>query len=251
VVIALIALIAESAALFLDAALYLRSDAGDYIGGGQCRNFSGTGVITLIPSGDSYLNVQVNGIDWWDLNLSPGSYSNPIAFAPGAYENATRYPFNTNNPGMDFGGAGRGCNTIKGRFDVLEVTFTKKGEILAIAANFEQHCEGNPSALWGQIRINSSIALDPPPTNTCLPVNCGYGSWSSWSSCQGSCVIGETTQGTRARSRAFTSYPINGGVPCNDTMRFENSSCIISACAVPATCDSFVFSPSSFFNSTS
>jgi hypothetical protein len=70
---------------------------------------------------------------------------------PGYYANLERYPFhNPANGGLDWIGEGRGCNTLTGWFAVDSVTYNS-GTLSAIDLRFEQHCEGGPAALHGQI----------------------------------------------------------------------------------------------------
>ena len=71
------------------------------------------------------------------------------SLVPGVYENALRYPFNGNQPGLSIYGDGRGCNTLSGRYIVA----TANQSPLSFEASFEQHCEGGDAALVGQIRI--------------------------------------------------------------------------------------------------
>lgn len=86
--------------------------------------------------------------------------------AVGAYENATRYPFQDPDvPGLDFSGDGRGCNQLTGRFTVLEADFTPDHYVERFHATFEQHCEGGPKALFGEIQIVNDEAT-PTPTLT-------------------------------------------------------------------------------------
>jgi hypothetical protein len=54
-------------------------------------------------------------------------------------------------------GAGAGCNTLRGRFDVLEIVVGGNGKIERFAAEFEQHCEGGNAALFGSVRFNSTL----------------------------------------------------------------------------------------------
>lgn len=76
-----------------------------------------------------------------------------------AYENATRYPFQSPTlPGLDVSGDGRGCNTLTGRFDILEISYAS-GQISSFAADFEQHCEGGTPALFGSVRYNASVGF--------------------------------------------------------------------------------------------
>jgi hypothetical protein len=73
------------------------------------------------------------------------------------YENAARYPFQSpTQPGLEVSGDGRGCNELTGRFDILEISYTSQGEIDRFSADFEQHCEGADSALFGSIRYNAT-----------------------------------------------------------------------------------------------
>jgi hypothetical protein len=56
---------------------------------------------------------------------------------------------------MDIYGAGRGCNQLTGRFEVLEYVVSSDGKVEHLAVDFEQHCEGGSPALFGSVRINS------------------------------------------------------------------------------------------------
>lgn len=95
---------------------------------------------------------------WWYLDFT--APFNQL-LQPGHYANATRFPFqDVDDPGLDFSGNGRGNNRLSGFFDVLEVSYGAKSEVLAFAANFTQFDE-NRSDWWnrGSIRFNSSISL--------------------------------------------------------------------------------------------
>ena len=78
----------------------------------------------------------------------------------GAYENAVRAPFHGNQPGLELSGSGRGCNTLSGRFVVLELQTDAQGVLTRLAVDFEQHCEG-PQAppLFGSLRVNSTVPI--------------------------------------------------------------------------------------------
>ena len=85
-------------------------------------------------------------------------YNAPLL--PGAYETAARSPFQLpSQPGLSIYGDGRGCNTLTGRFDVLEADYAPGGEVVKFAANFEQHCEGGTPALYGEVRFNSDLPI--------------------------------------------------------------------------------------------
>src|SRR5262249_36976971 len=48
-----------------------------------------------------------------------------------------------------------------GRFVVLEASFDAGGNVLSFAADFEQHCEGDAPALYGAIRFQSTLPIEP------------------------------------------------------------------------------------------
>jgi hypothetical protein len=151
---------------------YYYSDPGDYIGAGAEVTFTST-------DGNFYASPYGNGVEvwfatptyshWWYamLNPPPGA-----VLQPGAYENAQRFNF-YGGPGLDVFGDGRGCNTVTGRFDVLEMETDVAGNYTKFAANFEQHCEGMTPAMWGQVRFNSDIPLSGKPVHITLenPLN--------------------------------------------------------------------------------
>jgi large repetitive protein len=135
------------------------SEPGDWIG--QGRQF------TLTPIDGSFtfarpaagFSAHFDGSTWWDVVLVPPAGA---TLTPGAYEGATRYPFQSpTRPGLDVSGDGRGCNTLTGRFLVHEAEYGTSGDVLRFAADYEQHCEGGAPALWGAVRYNSSVAAGP------------------------------------------------------------------------------------------
>lgn len=135
------------------------SPVGDWVGLGQ--HFTLTpldGDIVVQPTTDAGVQVKYRGATPWDLFFVPPAGS-PLAL--GVFEGATRWPFQSPmTPGMDVFGDGRGCNAIEGRFVVLEIQFAGNGGIERFAADYEQHCDGDPP-LSGAVRFNSSIPLTP------------------------------------------------------------------------------------------
>lgn len=141
--------------------LYYLSQANDYIGLGQEVTFTAAdGTFAVSPNfsnGAQVRFVTPSFTHFWTLNLAA---ANNVLLQPGAYENAQRWPFQTAGlPGLDFSGDGRGCNTLTGRFDVLEIVRDATGAITQLAANWEQHCEGMAPALFGQVRYNSDVPV--------------------------------------------------------------------------------------------
>ena len=137
--------------------LSLNSQPGDYIGQGQQRTLTAAdGQFSARANYDNGVSLSFHGHDmavWWYLDFAaPGN----LRLTPGVYELATRFPFQAATvPGLSVSGEGRGCNTLTGRFEVLEVTYGPSGEVLTFAADFEQHCEGVGPALTGSIRYNA------------------------------------------------------------------------------------------------
>jgi subtilisin family serine protease len=156
-------------------ALVYFSQPGDYIGGGQSRQISAAQPNVTITAARNYgggITLFIGtGLESWDLSFAPP----PGAGAPlavGAYENAVRYPFNSGlSPGISLTGNGRGCNTVRGRFDVLDVAYAPDGSVQRFAADFVQHCEGGLPALFGQIRFDSGVPLD---LESVLPAPFGF-----------------------------------------------------------------------------
>jgi hypothetical protein len=143
--------------------LLLNSEPGDFIGQGVDRIFDpNDGTFSAIRTFDGGVSVSFSGSgSFWTLDFAPPE---PGPMIPGPYEEATRYPFQSpTKPGLDVSGDGRGCNSLTGRFDVLEVVLDPNGVVLQFAAAFEQHCGGSPPALFGSVRYNASAPPFPPP----------------------------------------------------------------------------------------
>lgn len=149
------------------AATYIKfvSDAGDFIGGGVNATWQEKdGSFQNLLNGANGISIRFYGGEntWWDLDFAaPGK----ARLVPGRYELATRFPFNSATvPGLNVSGSGRGCNTLTGNFEVLEVAYNSVGVVDRFAAKFEQHCEGLSAALRGSVHFNSTIPatdLDP------------------------------------------------------------------------------------------
>lgn len=145
-------------------ALYMFSEPGDYIGGGLEYFYTDAdldfGVSRNYQNGVSVSATKFewpNSI-WWYLNFA--AQGNQL-LGPTLYTDATRYPFNAGygTNGLSVYGNGRGCNTLTGSFEVLEIEYDANNQVTRFAVDFEQHCEGNPAALTGSLRINSDIPI--------------------------------------------------------------------------------------------
>lgn len=139
----------------------MTSEMGEYIGQGQLWLLSEPGAIIIQPSPyqENALRILYEVSDTrFELNIKAPNEEN---LAVGEYLNATRLPFQApENPGMDFSGDGRGCNSITGSFDILELNYNAEGEIDILAIDFIQFCEmPNGPSLRGEIRVNSNLPI--------------------------------------------------------------------------------------------
>jgi len=152
-------------------AIVMNSEIGDYIGQGLQQLFTpAQGTFSVARNFDNGITVSFNGgaLASWTLAFSaPGD----ALIVPGSYEDATRWPFQSPTAaGLSVSGSGRGCNTLTGRFDVLEIVYGAGGQVIRFAADFEQHCEGMEPALFGGVRYHSTIAAPPVQLP---PARCG------------------------------------------------------------------------------
>jgi uncharacterized repeat protein (TIGR01451 family) len=144
--------------------VYLKSDAGDYIGAGSSYTYTKADAIVSVNAFEGRAVVTVTGNEDWIGNFQ--AMAGVTQLQPGYYGNLQRYPFN--NPvkgGLDWSGDGRGCNVLLGWFVVDSVTYSN-GSLSSLDMRFEQHCEGGGPALHGQIHWLSNDATTPPgPVN--------------------------------------------------------------------------------------
>lgn len=131
------------------------SESGDYVGGGLSQVFHpGNGSVSVQKVGD-LVQVDVSGGSqgsYYTLMLAapPGE-----VLAPGEYTGAQRAVFRqSGRPGLSVSGDGRDCNTLSGRFTVLDVAMTDSA-VERLHVLYEQHCEGLVPALFGEIRYQA------------------------------------------------------------------------------------------------
>ena len=150
-----------------DSTLYLNSQTGDLIGGGQQLTFtSAQGGFSASPVVHGFqINYnQSNPTHSWTLDFTSPTAGGGLA--PGVYDQAQRYPIQGPlYPGLSVSGDGHSCNSLTGRFVVRDIATDVNGNLTTFAADFEQHCEGAAAALFGSIRYNSSVPIPyPDPT---------------------------------------------------------------------------------------
>jgi hypothetical protein len=159
-----ILLAAQATAVFAVTGLKYISTSGDYIGQGITQTLkasSGATVTVSGTAGSASVSVTDPG-NWWYLDFAaPGG--SPLA--PGSYPDAARYPFNSPmSPGLSMSGNGRGCNTLKGWFRVLEYQVDGSGTVSKLAIDFVQNCEVTGPPLYGSIRYKSDYPMSVPDT---------------------------------------------------------------------------------------
>jgi len=137
----------------------LISQPGDYVGGGQTYvttnqsdiGLSGTpATITVTAFG---YNIYFSG---------PGGANLTVA----TYTNAARWPFNGSSPGISVFGNGRGCNTVCGNFQILELHTDGSGNVDRLWVTFTHICECSFPPMTGEIRYNSQLAPTGPSSKT-------------------------------------------------------------------------------------
>ena len=138
-------------------ALVIDSEPGDSIGSGQQLEYvppASTSASTTFKPGWTF--VQVLGADGRRL-LEPVVQRRPARRRwPWVRTRTLSGLADATHPGLDIGGQGRGCNTSTGRFVISELERDAAGTVTTLAASFEQHCEGAPAALFGELRYQAS-----------------------------------------------------------------------------------------------
>jgi len=135
--------------------LAMSSQPGDYIGAGQQYLITQSDAIFTPNTSANVVQIQEQNGDNWVTDFAGPTSTRLIA---GEYPNAQRYPFQPAGvPGLSVYGAGRGCNTLTGSFDVLKAVYSSVGALQNFAADFVQHCEGQTPALFGWVRVRSLL----------------------------------------------------------------------------------------------
>jgi hypothetical protein len=137
-------------------AIVLESEAGDVVGAGRPLAFGPQSGIRAFRNLGGGVSLRVADVS---LDFGPAP---DRAFGPGVFAAATRFPFqDQGEPGLSVFARGRGCNALGGRFEVLELRLAPDGEVLNLAIDFEQRCEGDRAALSGIVRLNSEVVGAP------------------------------------------------------------------------------------------
>lgn len=134
--------------------LAYQSPPGDYVGQGQTVRIDAgpelwqRGATGWTGAGVSHLYFGVAG---WTLDLAAPEGQ---VLGERGYPDATRYPFQgPGEPGLDFSGDGRGCNSLTGSFTVQDLVLENASTIARVHVTFTQVCEGFMPALTGEVQL--------------------------------------------------------------------------------------------------
>jgi hypothetical protein len=158
--IAALLLIQAGAALAVTGLKFI-STRGDFIGQGQRATYTPPSASVSAIGSAGYVSLSVTtATDWWFLEFAAPAGA---ALRRGGYADAARYPFQSPlRAGLSVSGNGRGCNTLKGWFRVLEYERDATGAVSRLAIDFVQNCEISGPPLYGSVRLNSDRPLTVP-----------------------------------------------------------------------------------------
>jgi hypothetical protein len=164
------------------ATLTLRSQPGDFIGGGGTFNVmypQATDFYPLAPQVWSTVDgvpaelAFVLGGDFSDTNhfaiIDIGTNQLGVPLRPGTYLDAQRDPFAApGHPGLSVSFDHKGCNVVTGSFTVTDASFPNSNTVSSFAVSFEQHCEGAEPALFGTFSYaaDASAVVQAPEPQT-------------------------------------------------------------------------------------
>ena len=148
-----------------DAWMHFQSDGQDFIGAGkhQVWTIKESNFTTRGTKRDIQAFVSGQG-DLWDLEFRAPSNGD---LRTGQFDNAERAPFVTGKAaGLEIDGDGRGCNTLSGRFQIKSLTWTSAATVAEMDVVFEQHCEGGPPALRGELWFTTEVGVHNAPPSS-------------------------------------------------------------------------------------
>jgi hypothetical protein len=135
-------------------ALFVDSQAGDWVGAGQRRvlvaDRAEFGINSASTESIEFF-IKTPYATWWRLKFSA-----PVgqSLRPGDFNASARFSSAT-VPGLDIAAESRGCFDTSGRFRVYEFEIAGS-TLVSFSADFEQRCDGRAPALVGSIRYKSA-----------------------------------------------------------------------------------------------
>ncbi|MBI5507941.1 MAG: hypothetical protein HY903_04200 [Deltaproteobacteria bacterium] len=114
---------------------------GTHLGGAAPNRVSITVVPTDSAQGSSWTTVFSSEALGQSLNLQVYDFAERVDYAAPAH------------PGLAVSGDGVVCNTLTGRFEVLDWSVQNDTVLTGFTATFEQHCDGAPAVLRGCVHF--------------------------------------------------------------------------------------------------
>lgn len=213
------------------------SQSGDYILNGGSRYYDNSNGSVVVGGDAAYVTVGVSGGDFGDYYSMDFAAPPGKKLHPGLYVNAQRAPFRTaGRPGIDIYGDGRGCNVTGGRFDVKEIAVGPTGSIRRLWLTYEQHCENDVQALFGEVRFGV-------PEETGLSVSPRSVWWPDTYVGTNGKTLPVTVRNTGSESVLVDHVAVVGSNPSNFPVLLDE--CTGSTLGPGDTCAAFIrFSPS-------
>lgn len=124
------------------------STAGDYLGGGLKKSFTGNTSDFFLTGTPSFINYAATGNrEDWSVRLSPPTGQ---ALAVGTYP--TQRFASAGVAGLDVSGNGRGCNTSSGTVTIKDIQVNASNQVTGLWAFFTQYCGNSTAPYKGTIR---------------------------------------------------------------------------------------------------
>ena len=152
---------APAAASFPDNSAVMLSSVGEWVTGGVPRAYDDRNATLTLTGTSGDVTLQIAGGDGSKFSMEfaakPGT-----SLQPGVYKNVERAAFRSaNRAGMDISGNGHGCNTITGWFEVKDFAVDSTGQVQRLQILYEQHCDGLPPAIFGEVRYGEPAGVTP------------------------------------------------------------------------------------------
>jgi hypothetical protein len=151
----------------------IRSDAGDYVGGGGSYDYtpldSAIAVrVDALAAGDVLRggaeHLDTNDGFSWSLEPADGQ---PLT--TGTYTDSD--PLDSTEPTLNVSGLGRGCNLTAGTFTIHDLAYVPGGpDIERLLVTFDQHCVGSAAHLKGSIAYRAPLGSPDPDITAPPPV---------------------------------------------------------------------------------
>ena len=138
--------------------VYLESEPGDRIGRGRSYLYTPDASHISIAYAGVSLSVSIDGDEQWEGNLVG---MNSLSRLELGYYGELERPSQLKG-GLNWSREGHGCSTLTGWFVIDDVTYDGD-TLMAIDLRFEQHCEGDGSALNGKIHWDANDTTAPRP----------------------------------------------------------------------------------------